>query len=98
MTKNLELEKEDINTLLDWGYLKSDIPQIQKAIKKSSYELYELKPPYKTIDSVSAKEAAKLLGNKEFLSGISRSSFHWSACREVNKKLGIMFDSSALFK
>lgn len=91
----MELTTKDIELLKSWGYLQEDIPQIQKAISRSSYSLYNGNTDEENF--ISASEALDILGRKEFLSGISRSAFHWSASRE-RKKYTVFFDSSALFK
>ena len=98
MTREMVLQPKDINLLINWGYRKSDIPQIQEAIYKSDYTQYELQAPYKEIKKLTAEEAYKKLGNEQFLSGIGRSAFHWSASREYSKKYGVSIDSSRLFK
>ena len=90
-----KLTPEDIKFLLNKGYLQKDIPQIQKAIYRSSYRLYNENTDEENF--ISASEALDILGRKEFLSGISRSAFHWSASRE-RKRYTVFFDSSALFK
>lgn len=98
MTKDMVLQTKDVNLLLSWGYQVAEIPQIQDAIYKSEYMQYELEPPYKEIKQLTAEEAYKKLGHRQFLSGISRSAFHWSASREYSKKYGVAIDSSRLFK
>lgn len=98
--KSMELEKKDIDTLIEWGYEKSDIPQIQEAIDVSTYDLHEAKEPYRTVETLTAAEAYKKVGREQFLSGIGRSAFHRSSSREClrSKKYNVGFDSSALFE
>ena len=100
MTKEMILEDKDIKILTSWGHPKEDIPQIQRAIEVSTYTLYEIAPPYKEGKKLTAAEAHRKLGNKEFLSGIARSAFHFSSARNClrGKKYGVLFDSSKLFK
>lgn len=98
MTKEMILEEKDINILKEWGYSDNNIKQIQEAIEVTEYTQYELKPPYKDVKSLTVLEAYRLLGNEIFLSGISRSAFHWSASREYCKKYGVSFDSRKLFE
>lgn len=100
MTEDMKLEKKDIDLLKEWGYPEEEIPQIQEAIEVSEYDLHEAKEPYRTVKTLTAAEAYKKLGREQFLSGISRSAFHWSASREClrTKKYNVGFDSSALFK
>lgn len=92
----MKLSKEDINCLLNVGYLKSDIPQIEEAISRSTYTL--IKDDTTKEERLSVNEAICLLGRNTFLSGISRSAFHWSSCRRTCKGDTIYFDSSALFR
>lgn len=107
MTKDMGLQKQDIDILKRWGYPDSDIPQIQEAIKVSTYELYKrLNPNAEDLDEVrsklvrklTAKEAYRRLGREAFLSGIGRSAFHWDSARDcVNENYFVSFDSRALF-
>lgn len=100
MTKDMKLEERDINTLIEIGYEEKDISQIQKAIEVSTYNLHEAKPPYTEVKNLTASQAYKIVGRLEFLSGIARSAFHWSASREClrRKEYLVGFDSTALFK
>lgn len=91
----MKLTKEDIELLRSWGYLQKDIPQIKEAIVRSSYELYD-KTTYKT-KWITADEAVELLGREQFLSGIGRSTFHYTSSRETQHCV-VSFDSRILFK
>lgn len=86
----MKLTKKDKTTLSHWGYSKEDLLQIEKALKVTTLELDG--------EEVSVEGAIKTLGRKKFLSGIGRSSFHWTALRENEKGEAIFFDSSKLFK
>ena len=92
----MKLSEKDIKSLLNAGYLKSDIPQIEKAISRSTYTL--IKADTTKEERLSVKEAIRLLGWNTFLSGISRSAFHWSSWRRTCNGDEIYFDSSALFR
>lgn len=94
----MKLNKEERNTLTNWGYIEDDISQIERAIDVTIYELYKSEKPYKTIKLLSPKEAKELLGTDEFLSGIGRSAFHCTASRQVDEKRSVMFDSHKLFR
>lgn len=85
----MELTKKDIKILRDWGYKGKDINQIEIATSLTKYEYKG-----KLICDVKAR---KLLGDEEYLSGISRSAFHWSSSRETPDGDTVAFDSSALF-
>lgn len=86
----MKLTDRDKVLLKSWGHPKSDFPQIEDAIRKTVY----------TLDGrrVSREKVINLLGRRTYLSGISRSAFHFTTYRENENDIGIMFDSSALFK
>ena len=86
----MKLLNEDKTYLKDLGYSEQNIRQIQEAIGKTVYTLDQKK--------ISSKCAIEILGRKVFLSGISRSAFHWSATREAEDGRTVCFDSSRLFK
>jgi hypothetical protein len=88
------LSDKDKELLLKWGYPESDFRQIADAIRVTKYTLIDKDGKEKNI---SSEEARKMLGDEEFLSGISRSAFHWTAMRGTEDR-GIHFDSSKLFE
>ena len=72
---------------------KEDKEQIKRALKCTKYKLcgdYTTTP-------ISRKEAIEILGKELFVSGLERSSFHWTAAR-TNEDKTVLFDSSELFK
>ena len=74
------------------GYLEKDLEQIEEAMKKTVYKINNKK-------RISAKKACSLLGREAYLSGISRSAFHGSACSEIGDSGNVvLFDSSKLFE
>jgi len=78
---NLENESEE------------DKEQIKRVLKCTKYKLcgdYTTTP-------ISRKEAIEILGKEMFVSGLERSSFHWTAAR-TNEDKTVLFDSSDLFK
>lgn len=84
------LSEQDIKVLKTLNYSNSDIIQIDKAVTKTNYTLIDkaaTKINY-TLDNkrISHKEARAILGDDEFLSGIARSAFHFTAARETNNK------------
>ena len=86
--------------LRSWGETdERDIAQVEEAITKTKYTFYANDAQPKVI---SASKAIELLGNSNFLSGLDRSAFHWSAVRYIDdsdeSKGYVYFDSSALFK
>lgn len=86
----MKLSNEDKIYLKNLGYLEKDMGQIERAIRKTVYTLDQKK--------ISSKYAIETLGRKEFLSGIGRSAFHWSAVRQTEDGRSVYFDSSKLFK
>lgn len=92
----MKLTPEDIKHLLNIGYLKSDIPQIEEAIHISTYTLIDSDD--NDLGRLSVEEAIEVLGRKSFIFGIARSAFHWSACRKTDDGKYVYFNSSALFK
>lgn len=86
----MRLTNEDKKYLNGLGYTVKDFKQIEEAMSKTVYELDDKR--------ISRKKAIELLGRTMYLSGISRSAFHWSACREIADGQTVYFDSSKLFK
>lgn len=74
--------------LTEWGYPESDIKQIEEAASRN-HTIYTMGD-----QRISREEAINLLGRKEFLSGISRSAFHFTASRETEDGKFILFNSS----
>lgn len=91
----MKLIKEDKELLLKNGYTEEDFPQIEVAMLKKNTK-YELNDKL-----ISREEAIAILGREKYVSGISRSAFHWSAVRQVKEGSDeelIYFDSSNLFR
>lgn len=86
----MKLNKKQKDLILSWGYNKEDIPQIEDAIRRSTY----------TVDdkTTTSTEAIKILGEEDFLSGISRSAFHFTSCRESAAGTSVYFNSSVIFR
>ena len=88
----MKLTEQDKTLLLDWGYEERDFPQIKAA-------MFAPNTHYTLNDSpIDRSEAISLLGWQEYLSGIARSAFHWTAVRETEDGRRVYFDSSNLFK
>lgn len=85
----MKLTKIDKEVLLKWGFQEKDLQQIEEATSKTTYELNN--------EKISCKRAIEILGREEYLSGISRSAFHFSAARNSRKGETVSFDSSKLF-
>lgn len=92
----MKLTEENIELLKSWGYSPKDIKQIKQAITKTDYTYWS----YFAEKKISANKAVELLGITDFLSGLSRSAFHFTASRNINGNTtcGVSFDSSRLFK
>lgn len=88
----MKLTTEDKRRLVEWGYAESDMPQIEEAMQKN-------KTTYKAEGArISREEAIATLGRLEYLSGIARSAFHFSAARTGNDGRVVIFNSSRLFR
>ena len=86
----MKLTESDKKRLLSWGFLEKDFAQIEEATRKTKYTLDD--------QTITQKEALRELGREAYLSGISRSAFHYSASRTSKDGRNVLFDSSALFR
>lgn len=88
----MKLTNRDKEILRKWGHSEDDLKQIEEATRKTVYELNGK-------EKISYHDAIKLLGREVFLSGISRSAFHWSALRYTEDGNDfVSFNSSKLFQ
>ena len=88
----MKLTNENKAYLIELGYPEADFAQIEEAIGKTVYTLNFKK-------QISLEKALELLGRQTFLSGISRSAFHYSAVRRIgDSDVTVDFDSSKLFE
>lgn len=94
----MKLTAADKDLLLEWDYEEKYFWQIEEAMKEeyTTYKLYGVNDEDARV--ISREEAIKLLGRESYLSGISRSAFHWSALCIAHNKGDVAFNSSALFK
>ncbi|AMN31045.1 hypothetical protein BFS06_14595 [Clostridium perfringens] len=86
----MKLKNDDKELLKTWGYCDKDIQQIEEATKKTIYIFGDKK--------ISTKKAIEILGKEEYLSGISRSAFHFTSARSNKEGDTVFFDSSKLFE
>lgn len=88
----VRLTEEDKLYLAELGYDAADCRQIESAsaCKMTVYKYKERR--------ISQERAIELLGRADFLSGLARSAFHWSAVRETGDGELVMFDSSVFFR
>ena len=93
----MKLTKADKEYLKDIGYAVRDFEQIEKATGKTTYTMVDENTGKRT--KINTEKVIEVLGRESYLSGISRSAFHWSCVRETDK-IGVLiyFDSSRLFK
>lgn len=84
----MKLTDTDKAQLAEWGYSENDVRQIQEAASRSN-TIYTMGG-----QRISREEAITRLGRKEYLSGISRSAFHFTCSRETPDGKYIRFDSS----
>lgn len=87
----MQLNKDDIKILTDFGCTQEDISQIKRL-------RYNFTLCYKTGDEkrISIEEAKNKLTQKDFLSGLERAAFHSTSYREtIDKKYkGILIESN----
>lgn len=83
----MKLTKADKEYFIDAGYLEEDLEQIEYCMNKCKYELEDGK-------KVSRKYVLENMDRREWLSGIGRSAFHWSAARETYNGYIVLFDRS----
>lgn len=72
----MKLNEEERKILLNFGYIKEDFKQIENT--KYIFILCE----ESNEKQITEKEAREKLSPADFLSGIARASFHFSAMRE----------------
>ena len=85
----MKLTIEDKKILADIGVSDRDFPQIERAMTKTDYKYNSRK--------ISRDKAVELVGRRNYLSGLSRSAFHWTAVRETATGECVYFDSHKLF-
>lgn len=105
---NLKLSDSDIEYLKKIGHTEEDIPQIEEALNNTIYTLGNagkssdgnIEIPDEQDDvEITAQEAREILGDEKFLSGLSRSAFHYTSGRWSDDDTKyVSFDSSKLFE
>lgn len=86
----MKLTQEDKVILLELGNPESDLDQIERAMRKTTYKYCG--------KQIGQAEAIRLLGRKVYLSGMARSAFHWSATSITPQGEPVYFDSGRFFK
>lgn len=82
----MKLSKDDRRLLKKWGYKDSEIDFIEVA---SSCTIYSSRKK-----NICDMDALNILGREEFLSGLSRSAFHYSATRRSETGIEVSFDNT----
>ncbi|WP_024622455.1 hypothetical protein [Metaclostridioides mangenotii] len=88
----MKLTNKDKEILRGFGYPNEDFKQIERATFKK-YTTYELNG-----ENISLEKVLEIMDREEYLSGIARSAFHWSAVRQTLNEKEVYFNSSKLFK
>ena len=92
-----KLTKADIELLINWGYSKDDITDIQDRLPYLRCYLYDDKNGSEV--RINRKKAIELIGRYNFLSGLGRSTFHGTASRNIEgTSLSVSFDMSKYFR
>ena len=86
-----KLTEKDKKTLLEWGYLKEDLQQIEDGANIGTITFtYKHR---RVEHEITPQKAIRIIGREQFLSGLSRAAFHWSAIEYVrdNDKNGFVY-------
>ena len=86
----MKLTEKEKAVLRGWGHPENEIAQIEKALAVTVFERRWV--------IISAEQAKRLCGTEKFLSGLSRSAFHWTSERKDRYGVSVSFDSSKLFE
>lgn len=88
----MKLTNKDKDLLIRMGYQNSDFSDIENS--RFRYEMFWCTNGLHSDIQVSQKQAIKLLGREEFISGIARATYHDTAVRYIkdfNDGCGIYF-------
>lgn len=91
----MKLTKEDKEILLSMGYEKDDFPQIEETTRTVKFKIFD--EEMRTKRRIGIREASEILSKYDFLSGLARSAFHFSAVRVSEKGENVHFDNSKMF-
>lgn len=106
MKKYKNLTEEDIEFLEVYEIPKEDIEQMDEFYGKTYYYYVEavrsnigdIKYDYDKKKRITAEKAREILGDEDFLSGLNRSTFHWTSERTNNNGKKVCFDSSRYWR
>ena len=88
----MKLTAWDKQYLINIGYEESDLRQIQEAANKCKYENSETREKY------GVRKVLEILPRQEWLTGVARAAFHWSAVRNNINGVGVFFNCYEMFK
>jgi hypothetical protein len=77
----MKLTKKDKELLIKRGYQHFELTEIENS--RFRYEMFWHTNVLQTAIQVSQKQAIKLLGREEFISGIARATYHDAAVRYI---------------
>lgn len=83
-----KLTEKDVEYLKECGYKDDDIKLIQQCLDDDGFMMTD-----RLNKRIDAETAIKMVGKEDFLSGLGRSCFHWSAMRGEGKNT-VDFDTS----
>lgn len=97
MPYQIKMTEERKQMFRDTGHEEGDMRQLSEALRRTKYKVSNREDDRTT--PISAVQALEILGEKKFLSGISRSAYHYTAARETEDgEFVVYFDSSMLFR
>jgi hypothetical protein len=88
----MKLTNKDKDLLIRMGYQNSDFSDIENS--RFRYEMFWCTNSLQSAIQVTQKQAIKMLGREEFISGIARATYHDTAVRYIkdfNDGSGIYF-------
>lgn len=86
----MKLTEADKKLLSAFNYEKEDFPQIEETMSTVKLKSGDGK-------RIGLNEAIQILGRSDFISGIARCAFHFSALREARDGRKVIFDNSKMF-
>lgn len=81
----------DKDILIKWGYPEAELQQIEYAANEGEITVFNKRAGWWR--PITPETAIRILGRREFLSGLSRAAFHRTAERQNNKRR-VSFDTS----
>lgn len=88
----MRLSKADCEILNSMGVPQSDFSQIERATNRRN-TIYSIRGKV-----ITQSDAIRVLGRREYLSGIARSAFHYTCVRNAPDGTPVFFDSKNLFR